>query len=232
MSNLQETARKALRGALDVRKRVSVSVSQAICIYDTAEQLGIEVIFRPENSLGGIYNKTAETILIPTRRPPGRQAFTCAHEIGHWFFGHGTGIDEISDLERFDKTDPNERLVDIFASYLLMPPWAVREAYDKRKWKINTCTPKQAYTVGWSAGCRVRNARTAPPSLAQFDFITPRRTATEDYTQAIASFDTWERLHPASCDSGRFLEPRCSRLRGRRCRYYSRKYESRGRKRG
>src|SRR5437870_7131834 len=130
MSNRQETARQALRGALNLRRRVSASVSQPICIYDTAEQLGIEVIFRPENSLGGIYNKTAETILIPTRRPPGRQAFTCAHEIGHWFFGHGTGIDEISDLERFDESDPNERLVDIFASYLLMPPWAVREAYD------------------------------------------------------------------------------------------------------
>jgi hypothetical protein len=114
--------------------------------------LGIEVIFRPENSLGGIYDKTSETILIPTHRPPGRQAFTCAHEIGHWFFGHGTGIDEISELERFDETDPNERLVDIFASYLLMPPWAVREAYNKRKWKIGNCTAQQTYTVAGHLG--------------------------------------------------------------------------------
>lgn len=152
MTNPQETARQALRGALDVRKRISASVSQPICVYDTAEQLGIEVIFRPEISLGGIYNKTAETILIPTHRPPGRQAFTCAHEIGHWFFEHGTGIDEISELERFDETDPMERLVDIFASYLLMPPWAVRETYDKRQWKISNCTPQQTYTVAGQLG--------------------------------------------------------------------------------
>ena len=152
MTNSQETGRQALRGALDVRKRVSATVSQPICIFDTAERLGVEVIFRPENSLGGMYNKTAETILIPTHRPPGRQAFTCAHEIGHWYFEHGTGIDEISDLERFDETDPNERLVDIFASYLLMPPWAVREAYDKRKWKIGSSTPKQTYTVAGQLG--------------------------------------------------------------------------------
>lgn len=152
MRNAQEAARLALRGALDVRKRVSASVSQPICIYDTAEQLGIEVIFRPENSLGGMYNKTAETILIPTHRPPGRQAFTCAHEVGHWFFEHGTGIDEINDLERFDEGDPSERLVDIFASYLLMPPWAVRAEYDKRKWKISNCTPEQNYTVAGQLG--------------------------------------------------------------------------------
>jgi Zn-dependent peptidase ImmA (M78 family) len=152
MSHSQENARQALRGALDVRKRVGASVSQAICIFDTAERLGIEVMFRPENSLGGIYNKTAETVLISTRRPPGRQAFTCAHEIGHWYFKHGTGIDEISELERFDGTDPNERLVDIFASYLLMPPWAVREAYVKRKWKIGNCTAIQTYTVAGQLG--------------------------------------------------------------------------------
>jgi Zn-dependent peptidase ImmA (M78 family) len=152
MSNPQEIAREALRGALDIRRRVSASNSQPICVYDTAEQLGIEVIFRPETSLGGLYSKTAQVILIPTHRPPGRQAFTCAHEVGHWFFGHGTGIDEIGDLERYHEDDPKERLVDIFASYLLMPPWAVREAYDRRKWKISNCTPKQAYTIAGQLG--------------------------------------------------------------------------------
>jgi Zn-dependent peptidase ImmA (M78 family) len=152
MSNPQEIARRALRGALEIRRRVSASNSQPVCVYDIAEQLGIEVIFRPENSLGGLYNKTAQTILIPTHRPPGRQAFTCAHEIGHWFFGHGTGIDEINDLERYHEDQPNERLVDIFASYLLMPPWAVREAYTTRQWNIDNCTATQAYTIAGQLG--------------------------------------------------------------------------------
>ena len=152
MSESQELGRQALRGALAIRHRVSASKSHPICVYDVAERLGIEVIFRPENSLGGIYAKTTQSILIPTHRPPGRQAFTCAHEIGHWFFGHGTGIDELSDLERYNENNPEERLVDIFASYLLMPPWAVSEAYAKRSWSIRNCTPKQAYTVAGQLG--------------------------------------------------------------------------------
>jgi Zn-dependent peptidase ImmA (M78 family) len=147
-----ELARQALRGALEIRRRVSVANSEPVCIFDIAEQLGIEVVFRPETSLGGLYNKTTQTILIPTHRPAGRQAFTCAHEIGHWFFGHGTSIDEISDVERYYEDNAKERVVDIFASYLLMPPRAVREAYNKRGWETGNCTPMQAYVVAGQLG--------------------------------------------------------------------------------
>lgn len=152
MSNGKEGARQALRGALEVRKRAFASQSEPICVYDTAEKLGLEVIFRPENSLGGIYSKTSQVILIPTHRPPGRQAFTCAHEIGHWYYGHGTGVDEINDLEQYSEKKPEERLVDIFASYLLMPPWAINEAYARRGWNPSNCTPIQAYTVAGQLG--------------------------------------------------------------------------------
>jgi Zn-dependent peptidase ImmA (M78 family) len=147
-----ELARQALRGALEIRRRISASSSEPICIFDLAEQLGIEVVFRPESSLGGLYNKTTQTILIPTYRPAGRQAFTCAHEIGHWFFGHGTSIDEINDVERYHEDNAKERLVDIFASYLLMPPRAVREAYSNRNWEIGNCAPMQAYVVAGQLG--------------------------------------------------------------------------------
>ncbi|PYS88510.1 MAG: Zn peptidase [Acidobacteria bacterium] len=152
MSNGKEDARKALRGALEVRKRTFASKSQPICVYDTAEQLGLEVIFRPEHSLGGIYAKASQLILVPAHRPLGRQAFTCAHEIGHWYYGHGTGIDEIDDLEQYSENKPEERLADIFASYLLMPPWAVNEAYARRGWNPSNCTPIQVYTVAGQLG--------------------------------------------------------------------------------
>ncbi len=153
MNDVREIGRAALRGALEIRRRVSASNEQPICVYDTAERLGIEVIFRPENSLGGLYDKTAQTILIPSHRPPGRQAFTCGHELGHWFFGHGSRIDEISDFDRYDDEDsPQERQANIFASYLLMPPWAVREAFANRSWNPSICTPIQAYTVACQLG--------------------------------------------------------------------------------
>jgi Zn-dependent peptidase ImmA (M78 family) len=152
MSNGKGGARQALRGALEVRKLAFASKSEPICVYDTAERLGLEVIFRPENSLGGIYSKASQVILIPAHRPPGRQAFTCAHEIGHWYYGHGTGIDELDDLEQYSENKPEERLADIFASYLLMPPWAVNEAYTRRGWSPGNCTPIQIYTVAGQLG--------------------------------------------------------------------------------
>jgi Zn-dependent peptidase ImmA (M78 family) len=152
MSNSKEGPRQALRGSLEVRKRTFASKFEPICVYDTAEQLGLEVIFRPENSLGGIYSKASQVILVPAQRPPGRQAFTCAHEIGHWYYGHGTGIDEINDLEQYSENKPEERLADIFASYLLMPPWAVNEAFARRGWSPNHCTPIQIYTVAGQLG--------------------------------------------------------------------------------
>lgn len=152
MINGKEVARQALRGALEVRKLAFASTSQPICVYDTAEQLGIEVIFRPENSLGGIYSKASKVILVPAQRPPGRRAFTCAHEIGHWYYGHGTAIDEINDLEQYSENKPEERLADIFASYLLMPPWAVNEAFSRRAWSPSNCTPIQIYTIAGQLG--------------------------------------------------------------------------------
>src|SRR5437868_6802416 len=152
MSNGKEAGRQALRGAIEIRKRTSASNSQPICVYDTAERLGLEVIFRPELSLGGMYSKAPRVILIPAQRPPGRQAFTCAHEIGHWYYGHGTAIDEINDLEQYSENKPEERLVDIFASYLLMPPWAVNEAFARRGWSPSNCEPIQVYTVAGQLG--------------------------------------------------------------------------------
>lgn len=152
MSDWQEVARRALRNALEVRRRVSASKSQAICVYDVAEQLGVEVIFRPENSLEGMYVKAAQTILIPSHRPVGRQAFTCAHELGHWLFGHGTRVDIIGDLENIGLLDPEEQLVNTFAGYLLMPPWAVKEAFARRNWRPSDSTPIQVYTVAGQLG--------------------------------------------------------------------------------
>jgi Zn-dependent peptidase ImmA (M78 family) len=152
MSDWKEAARRALRNALETRRRVSVSKSQAICVYDVAEQLGVEVIFRPENSLEGMYVKVAQTILIPSHRPAGRQSFTCAHELGHWLFGHGTHVDVIADLEDVGSLDPEEQLVNTFAGYLLMPPWAVKEAFARRNWHPSDCTAMQLYTVAGQLG--------------------------------------------------------------------------------
>lgn len=155
MSNRQEIGRQGLRKALEIRRRLSVSRSEPVCVYDIADRLGVEVIFCAENSLGGMYVKTSQTILLPARRPPGRRAYSCAHELGHWAFGHGTRLDEMADIAEIygpDECKSDERLANTFASSLLMPPWAVNEAFARRNWKSHDCTALQIYTVAGQLG--------------------------------------------------------------------------------
>lgn len=145
-------ARQALRGALEVRRLAGVAHSEPVCVYDLAERLGLGVQFKGGSSFGGLYVKSSETILVPALRPPGRQAFTCAHELGHWYFGHGSHIDELTDTERFNNADPKEYLANLFAGYFLMTPWAVKETFTKRHWSFTTCTPIQVYIVAVQLG--------------------------------------------------------------------------------
>jgi len=68
----------------------------AICVYDVAQSLGIEVRFVGIPSLEGMYwKKSPATILLGAERPAGRQSFTCAHELGHHIFNHGNKIDGV-----------------------------------------------------------------------------------------------------------------------------------------
>src|SRR5436309_2438353 len=99
MSDRKLLARHALRGALATRHRASIAKSAPICVYDLAKQLGLDVRFHGGSSFGGAYAKASRTILVPSLRPAGRRAFTCGHELGHWYFGHGTRIDELADVD-------------------------------------------------------------------------------------------------------------------------------------
>lgn len=144
--------REALRGALDVRRRGQVAVSEPVCVYDLAESLGVEVKFVTANSLGGMFAKTANTILVPSLRPSGRRAFTCAHELGHWYFEHGDRIDELT-IEEADCNSPREeQLADLFASHLLMPKWAVNAAISQRNWDARHLTAHRAYILACQMG--------------------------------------------------------------------------------
>ena len=139
----------AADAALRVRQSAGLGMWTPICVYDVAEKLGIEVRFVDISSMEGMYCKNAAPlILVSSLRPPGRQAFTCGHELGHHVYKHGTRIDEIigrpAAKSRFD---PEEFLADCFAGFLLMPKSAVSRAFAIRGWDICSCTPLQLYTV-------------------------------------------------------------------------------------
>jgi len=152
VSTWKQTGRRALRGALEARKRARVARTDPLCVYDVAEKLGPDVKFVAVNSFGGMYVRTSETILVPSLRPPGRQAYTCGHELGHWFFDHGTRVDDISTLDEEMWDDPDERLAHLFSGFLLAPPWTVKDAFKRRVWQPASCSPLQAYTIAVQLG--------------------------------------------------------------------------------
>lgn len=141
-----------MRGALEVRARAAVPKHVPICVYDLAERLGVEVRFCAGNTLGGMYVRSSNVILVPSDRPPGRQAFSCAHELGHWFFRHGSRIDQIAHVDCVNDEDPRERLANLFAGYLLMPSWTVRDVFERRKWEARSCGPLEIFIASSQLG--------------------------------------------------------------------------------
>lgn len=148
MAGSKQLAMEAMAAALKVRREGHVHLWSPVCVYDLAEQMGVEVRFVECSSMEGIYCKgSTPVIMVSSLRPPGRQAYTCGHELGHHVFGHGSRVDELVNL---NQRDPKEILADAFAGFLLMPKSAVDRAFAVRNWDLRSCTPLQVYTVaGW-----------------------------------------------------------------------------------
>ena len=152
MSDWKGLARQALRGALEVRRCGQIPKDKPVCVFDLAERLGLEVRFCAGGSFEGMYAKGSNAILVPSLRPPGRQAFTGGHEVGHWYFGHGSRIDELPDFAPDNRTDPEEWTANLFAAYLLMPSWAVEASLERRALDLTTCTPSELYVIACELG--------------------------------------------------------------------------------
>lgn len=152
MNSQHEIVVRGARGALELRRRHGLANEEPICVYRLAELCGVGVRFFGGNSFGGMYDKRSQTIVVPTLRPPGRQTFTCGHELGHWYYGHGSRLDEWQEEGVSRDDSPEERLVDAFAAHLLMPSRAVKRAFDRRGWKFARCTPFQVHLVACQLG--------------------------------------------------------------------------------
>jgi Zn-dependent peptidase ImmA (M78 family) len=116
---------------MEARRKAQVPLESPICIYDFVEALGVEVRFVGGASFAGMYAKGHDVVFVPAERPAGRRAFTCAHELAHWRFGHGARVESL-DFDREDCEIPEEILANQFAAYLLMPSRAIALAFKKR----------------------------------------------------------------------------------------------------
>ena len=138
----------AARRAYELRRSTHLPLDGPCCVYDLAEELGVEVRFADLPSMEGVYYPGKPAIVVFSLRPSGRQAFTCAHELGHHLYGHGEQFDELIE-ERADtrRRDPKEFQADCFAGAVLMPKLAVLTGLSRRGIDASKLSPEAAYRL-------------------------------------------------------------------------------------
>ena len=154
MTRRVDLAKLALGRALRLRRAYGLAVTTPVCPFDVAEWRGIEVRFVDVPSMEAMYRgNESPTILINANRPMGRRAFSCAHELAHHEFGHGSRIDDVSPggAPAGRKVD-EEYLADTFAGFLLMPKSVVEHALAVRGLTAATATAEQLFLVAGALG--------------------------------------------------------------------------------
>lgn len=158
VSNISAASRKSLvmqgmQASITARIKAGVDLKNPTCIYGLCEAHNVVVRFN-EINMEGMYDRTSKPrIHISALRPLARRAFTCAHELGHHIFGHGSTIDELRD-DQANSGDrpPNEILADAFAAFALMPTLGLREAFAKRGLDPNRATALDMYAIACNFG--------------------------------------------------------------------------------
>jgi Zn-dependent peptidase ImmA (M78 family) len=114
--------RRALQAADELLNDLGIDQEDPIDVFSIIQQLGLWLAFNPLNSLlGALVPKGVGGVMLTTQRAPSVQRYTAAHEIGHWVLD----IDELAlDAEGdiFYPSSDRERLAQLFAGQLLMPP--------------------------------------------------------------------------------------------------------------
>jgi IrrE N-terminal-like domain len=142
-------ARQALVAALQLRQDKKRGLIEPVCPFDLALELEVDLWFKALPSLEGMYSSAPRAaIIIGTERPGARQTYTCAHEIGHHVFGHGTKVDEIkTGASSNHPFDPEEFLAQSFAGFLLVPKLALDHACKTRHLKLQNIQPVDLYRL-------------------------------------------------------------------------------------
>lgn len=129
-----------------------IGAADAVCPLDLAARVGVTVRTEALPSLEGMYAADVPpTILLSAQRPAGRRRFTCAHELGHHVFNHGTRLDELA-VDEFSDNSPEEFLANRFAAALLMPKLAVESAFARRAWSTRRPVAQELFVVSQDLG--------------------------------------------------------------------------------
>lgn len=139
---------EAARAASRTRLGAGLTQKHAICPYDLCDKLGLALWFQAAPSLEGVYIAGPEPLVIVSAlRPSGRQRVTCAHEIGHHVFGHGSTLDEYGSTEFSSTGKREEFLVNAFAEYLLIPKTAMLLAIRNHRMRVESMAEDEALAL-------------------------------------------------------------------------------------
>lgn len=153
-ANRKALVMQGMQAAITARTQAGMDQKIPACIYGLCEAHNVVVRFNDLASMEGMYDRSPKPrIHLSALRPLARRAFTCAHELGHHVFGHGSTIDELrDDQSNANARHPNEILADAFASFVMMPTLGLREAFAKRGLDPNHANATEMYAVACNFG--------------------------------------------------------------------------------
>lgn len=140
---------------MQLRRSLTIAREAPVNAFDVAQMTGLDVRFLDVPSLEGMFVRDPGLrVFLPSfrHRPRSRILFSCAHEVGHYQFDHGTTADEYLADGQNHKASDEEFLANCFAAQLLMPRAAVMEAFHRRKWSTTSVTPLQVYLISGELG--------------------------------------------------------------------------------
>lgn len=144
---------KGMQASITARTKFGIDLKSPTCIYSLCDALGVTVRFNDINMEGMYDREPKPRIHVSALRPLARRTFTCAHELGHHVFGHGSTIDELrDDQSRNVDRPPNEVLADAFAAFVLMPTLGLRETFARRGLDPNRASALDIYAVACNFG--------------------------------------------------------------------------------
>jgi len=142
---------QAIKKAGQIRTRLKLNMFEPVNIFDICSSFEVDVQFVSINMEGmylDVEGMAKKRIVLSNLRPFPRRIFTCAHELGHHIFGHGTKVDGLIEEGVTDSVyDSDEELVDGFAGAFLMPIAGIEAEFTKRKWNMKAATPTQFFTI-------------------------------------------------------------------------------------